>query len=148
MLGVPEPLRFTDQASALHAFAVGARCEPNSDYDSIIMANSIINSAPIVLGRSTPKARRSLAALLYRVSRELIGQDNADRLHFPPRKGGINPIRPLRWRNRAERLLRSFPGSRRPSKQLLRLLDASKLADYKHNYALPTTLHDEESGSW
>ena len=148
LLGVPEPIRFTDQASALHAFTIAAACEPPFDDDSIIMANSIINSAPILLGYRAPRARRSRAATLYQVSRELIGRENADRLRFPPRRRGISALRLLRWRNRGNRLLRRLPGSRRSMKQFSQLLDVSNLQQHEHHYALPTSLHDEDSRPW
>ena len=148
LLGVPEAIRFTDQATALHAFTIGATCEPPFDDDSIIMANSIINSAPILLGRTTPRARRSLAATLYQVSRELIGRESADRLRFPPRRRGIGALRLLRWRNRGNRLLARLPGSRSSMKQFSKLLEVSNLKRHEHHYALPTALHDEDSRPW
>ena len=147
LLGVPEPIRFTDQASALRAFATGATCEPPFDDDSIIMANSIINSAPILLGYTTPKARRSQAAILYGVSRELIGYEKADGLRYPTARG-ISPLRLLRWHNRAGRFLSRLPWSRRSTRQFRQLLAVSNLQAHEHSYALPTALHDEESRTW
>lgn len=125
LLGVPEEILFADQASAEHAFMIGGTCEPDFDDDSIILANSIINSAPILLGHRTLKARRTLAAMLYGVSRELIGEEAADQLRYPPRKNGISPVRLLRWRNRVDRYLRWLPGSRSPGRQFSQLLRAA-----------------------
>ena len=148
LLGVPEPIRFTDQASALQAFATGAACEPDFDEDSIIMANSIINSAPLLLGYRKPRARGLLASTLYQVSRELIGAENADALRFPPRARGISRLCLMRWRTYADRLLRGMPGSRGSIKQFSQLLDVSNLERFEHDYSLPTAVHDEESRPW
>ena len=153
LLGIPDELQFASKASALRAFEVPAVCEPPADDDAIIMANSIINSAPILLGRTEAKVRSKMAALLCQVSRELIGQEMADQLGFPPRRRqfGLDPIFVLRWGNLADRLLSgSVPiwpkfGWMRKFGQLL---DATNLYEYEPSYALPTSLYDEDSREW
>ena len=58
LMGIPEEILFHDEASALRAFRVGAMCEPPADDDAIIMANSIVNSAPVIVGINEPAERR------------------------------------------------------------------------------------------
>ncbi len=105
LMGVPEEIMFRDFASSTRTFEIGALCEPPPDEDSMIMANSIVNSAPIVLGITEAGARRSMAAYMYQVSRELIGNDLADRLRYPPSRL-IRELPFLRLRNFGDQMLR------------------------------------------
>ena len=47
------------------------------------MSNSLINSAPLIIGIDDPKERRSLASYVFRASRALIGDEMADSLGYP-----------------------------------------------------------------
>ena len=78
LIGVRDPLLFRSQKEGLRLYQVAAACEPSPDLDAIAMANCIVNSVPLAIGISAPKARAELSRYLYRVSRELIG-DEADR---------------------------------------------------------------------
>lgn len=150
VMGIPEAIMFTDLDSALVAFRVAAACEPLPDDDAIIMANSIVNSAPILLGINEPKERRAMAAFIYQVSRELIGDDLADAFRFP-RSKLVKRVPLVFLRNRVERIaLRVFPGllANRSLKRFNLLLDVSDLGDIEHSYALPTSLYDEDSRKW
>ena len=150
VMGIPESIMFHDQASAHRMFQVAALCEPPPDTDAIIMANSIINSAPILLGFTETQERRDMAAFIYQVSRELIGDELANAFRFP-RSRVVKQVPLLYLRNRAERIaLKLFPplAARRSRKRFNALLDASDLGEITHSYALPTTLHDEDSRDW
>ena len=150
LMGVPEEILFRDYASAVQTFRIAARCEPPPDEDAIIMANSIINSAPIVLGYSEPRERRAKAKFVYQVSRELIGDDQADRLKFPPGRW-MKELPLLRLRNLGDKLLRwVLPrlGKRRSSHRFLNMMDVSNLGEYEHSYRLPSSAFDENSRAW
>lgn len=150
VMGIPESIMFHDRASADRTFQVATMCEPAPDLDAIIMANSIINSAPIVLGFTDADERRKMAATIYQVSRELIDNELADALRYPKSRR-IKRVPMLFLRNRAEKTaLKLFPRSRasRSMKRFNLLLDASDLGESAHSYALPTTLHDEDSRDW
>ena len=150
VMGIPESIMFHDRASADRTFQVAAMCEPTPDDDAIIMANSIINSAPIVLGFTETNERRKMAAYIYEISRELIDDELADALRYPKSRR-IKRVPMLFLRNRAEKtLLKLFPPSRasRSMKRFNVLLDASDLGESAHSYALPTTLYDEDSRDW
>ena len=150
LLGVPEQIVFQDYASSVRAFEVGRLCEPPPDDDAIIMANSIINCAPIVLGITEAEARRSMASYIYQVSRELIGHDLSDQLKFPaPRLIGQLPF--LRLRNFGDRRLRRVApnrGAARSKAKFLELLDLTDLGPDGFSYSLPTVVFDEESREW
>ena len=152
LLGIPNPVRFTDEVSAKKLFRIALACEPPVDDHGIILANSIINSAPLVLGDKAGAERRSRAGVLYRLSRGLIGDDLADRLQYPPRKRfSIAPVRLLRMQAKWERaLFRMFPRlkSLDAMAKTNTLLSASDLGAYEHSFDLPTSLLDEHSDKW
>jgi hypothetical protein len=150
VMGIPETIMFQDQASAHRTFQVAAMCEPPPDEDAIILANSIINSAPIVLGFTETSERRKMAAYIYQVSRELIGDQLADAFRFPKSRL-VKHLPILALRNRAERTVLKLSSRLRANqsrKRFKALLDASDVGEITHSYALPTTLYDEDSQDW
>ena len=150
VMGIPEAILFHDQDSAHRAFRIAAMCEPPPDDDAIIMANSIINSAPILLGVTETQERREMATFIYQVSRELIGNELADSFRFPKSRF-IRQIPLLFLRNKAEQIAaKLLPplAANRSMKRFNALLDASDLGEAAHSYALPTTLYDEDSQNW
>ena len=149
IMGIPSALMFHDEASAQRTFEIGALCEPPPDEDAIIMANSIINSTPLVLGFTNPAERRAEARVFYRVSRELIGNDLANRLNYPA--AGMLPLLPLlRLKQRTFRMASHMPILRGYVKRraFTTVLDASNLNRLDHSYSLPTALLDDESRAW
>ncbi len=152
ILGVPEEIMFRDFAECLRIFKVGVLCEPEPDDDAIIMANSIVNSAPFVLGVTDPAERRSLAKFVYQVSRELIGNELADKFRFPP--GKFKKELPfLRLKNYGEAVLRTVVpkyGAIRSRRRFQELLKSASLegAGYEHSYSLPSSVFDDESHAW
>ncbi len=149
LIGIPREILFRDEESAVRAFEIGHVCEPPADEDAIIMANSIINSAPLVIGVSEVEARRKLAGYAYQISRELIGDELADTFLFPKAKRRAVPV--LRVRNRVSRLVGRVVPRWRRTKDLDRfraLVDFVNLGRLDHSYGLPTALYDEESSDW
>lgn len=149
LMGIPGELIFDDQASAIEAFEIGRLCEPPPDEDAIIMANSIVNSAPLVIGITDPAARRKLAVFVYRVSRDLIGNELSDSFLFPRSKRRVVPF--LRLQNRTKRLAgKAIPSWRRKTdlERFNALIDFVNLGRLEHSYSLPTALHDELSEEW
>jgi hypothetical protein len=149
LMGIPEELLFHDEASAVVAFEIGRLCEPTPDEDAIIMANSIVNSSPLVIGITEPKERRKLATFVYRVCRELIGDDLADGFMFPKGRRKVIPF--FRAQNRTKRLVRKVIPSWRAKTDLARfkaLVDFVNLGKLEHSYSLPTAVHDEDSAEW
>ena len=83
LMGIPEEILFEQEEDALELYAIGRMCEPPPDWDSIIMANGLVNSAPLVIGIADPAERRQLAKYVYSVSRAMIGNRLADELRYP-----------------------------------------------------------------
>ncbi len=149
LMGIPEELLFHDEASAVAAFEVGRLCEPTPDEDAIIMANSIVNSSPLVIGITEPEERRKLATFVYRVCRELIGDDLADSFLFPRSRRKVLPF--FRARNRTKRMVRKVLPTWRSKTDLARfkaLVDFVNLGKLEHSYSLPTSVYDEDSAEW
>ncbi|MCY4559319.1 MAG: oxygenase MpaB family protein [Chloroflexi bacterium] len=150
-MGIPESLLFTDYASSLLTFRIATMCEPPPDDDGIIMANSIINSAPILIGVTGHAARRYKAAQLYQVSRELIGDELAEAFKYP----APTRFRRLPW----VRLMRTAKSNtawgilpalqaRRSRRRFHDLLEVSNLSTHKLSYKLPSSLYEEDSHDW
>lgn len=149
LIGIPEDILFDDEAAAVHAFEMGRLCEPPADEDAIIMANSIVNSAPLVIGIKESAARRKLAGFAYEVSRGLIGDDLADTFLFPESRRHVVPF--FRLRTRTKRLVgKAAPRWRRKHdlERFHALIDFVNLGRLEHSYSLPTALHDEHSAEW
>lgn len=146
LMGVEPELLFEDKASALAIQRIGALCEPPPDIESILLANGLINSAPVVAGITEPAARRALAKRIYMVSRALIGNELADQLRYPPsRTFGV--LAALRWKNRGERWLhRMVPALRRRRSvgQFQRMLDVSFHDAGGISYRMPEHVHAEK----
>lgn len=145
LMGIPEALIMADEASARQVFHVARRCEPEPDLDCILLANSLVNSAPLVAGITDPAKRRDLAAHIYRVARGLLGDDLADQLRFPRRhRLDILPVLRLRARLEgwARRIIPGY-GQRRRAADFQLLMSVSFAADPANPYRLPQALHAE-----
>lgn len=148
-MGIPEELTFHDEASAVHVFEIARMCDPPPGIDAIIMANAIINSAPLVIGITKPAERQKLAAFAYGISRGLIGDTLSDSFKFP--KGRRLQVPIFRYKNRLQRMVFGMLPRARRKRDLVRfekLMDFCNLGRLEHSYALPTAVHDEDSAEW
>ena len=150
MMGLPEAMLYRDYDDALEYFRIGGLCEPDPGMESIVMANSLVNSAPLVAGITDPAARRKLVKYIFAVSRAMIGNKAADELQYPDgRSFGVLP-----W-FRMQRHYHQFLKERLP--KLTRetnftafntLLDVSALQELDIGYKLPDHVYAEESRKW
>ena len=150
LMGIPESILMRDEDEALRLFEIGRTCEPEPGVESIAMANSLIQSAPLVIGIEESAARQNLVKYVYSVSRALIGNDLADQLHYPK----TSTFGVLAWFRMQERyhgiLDRAFRGRAQSSNfsRFTSLLEASLFDEYGVSYRLPDHLYAEESGRW
>jgi hypothetical protein len=145
LMGVHPELQAATEAEALRLQRIGALCEPPPDLESILLANGLINAAPIVAGITDPAERRALVRRIYTVSRALIGEEMADQLRYP-RTGGFGTLTLLRWRNRLDQALRRLIPAfdrRRRAGQFGRMLNLSFDGGGEMSYRLPRHLHAE-----
>ena len=150
LMGIPEAILFEDEADALRLFDIGHVCEPEPELESVVMANSLINSAPLVAGITEPRERQNLTKYVFSVSRALIGSRMADQLKYPPSHSfGVLPW--FRFQSRYSRILdRMIPNAfgHRNFANFQSLIDASVYEDFGITYALPDHVYAEESSRW
>ena len=151
LLGIPEEVIFNDLQSANRIFEIGATCEPVPDYDAIIMANSIINCIPIVLGETSSSLRKRHVSMYYQISRELIGNELADKLKFPPSRR-VPTLPFIAAKHTIIRWLEKYASKGFLAKYHRQcfevLLKSSDIGLYHHSYLLPSELEDERSKKW
>jgi hypothetical protein len=148
LMGVPEDMQCGTVESALRLQRIGGMCEPPPTLEAILLANGLINSAPIVAGITSPKARDALTSYIYRVSRAMIGDELADALNYP-KMNTFGTLAFLRTKNRAEALLfKLLPalGARNRARQFQRMLDVSLHDAEGIGYRLPVHLYAEHDG--
>lgn len=153
LMGIPETILYQSEEDALELFGIARMCEPTPDYESIAMANSLVNSAPLVIGISEPAERRHLAKYVYSVSRPLIGNRLADELEYPwtPTFGVLAWFR---LQNRFQKLSEEFVprllhrASSSNFKNFTSLLQAAAYDDAGISYRLPDHAYAEESSRY
>ena len=150
LMGIPQTILFRDAEEALKLYDVGLICEPSSQIESVVMAHSLVNSAPLIAGVAEPQARRSLARYVYRVSRGLIGQETADALMYPPlSSSGV--VTWFKLQQRYNHILgKLFLGRRQDSNfaRFTSLLETSLFDEEGIRYTLPDHVYAEESTTW
>ena len=150
LMGIPETILFHDADEALKLYDVGLMCEPDAPMESVVMAHSLVNSAPLIAGRTEPEDRRQLAQYVYRVSRGLIGKETAQSLMYPP----VSCFGVIWWFKIQQRyghiLGKLFPRRRQNSNftRFTSLLDTSLFDDEGIRYTLPDHVYAEESTKW
>ena len=125
-------------------------CEPVPSPASVVLANSLVNSAPLVVGIEDSQERHKLAQYIYKVSRTLIGDPLANQLNFPKQSTfGVLPwFRILAKCNRI--MSRFFPKAAGKSNHanFTALLSGSRYDDEGITYDLPDHVYAEESSNW
>ncbi len=145
LMGVPDALLFRDEAEARETFRVGYMCEPPFGVEAIAMANSVINSAPLVIGIEDKDERRALISYGYRLSRALLGDELADQLMFPKNRTA-GALVYLRFRRRIQEFIDVFREAKGLRTQnFITLLDISELNEEGISYRLPDELHGDAS---
>ena len=150
LMGIPDTILLEDEQDALALFRVGLMCEPPPGLESVVMANALINAAPLVIGQAEPEQRRGLAKYVYHVSGALIGKEMARALSYPnTQTWGVLPL--FRMDVRYKQLMgKLFPkrAGRMRSNDFTGLLGASAYDDVGISYATPDQAHAEESAFW
>ena len=148
-MGIPETILYTDEKDALRLHEIGSVLEPPPTDDSVIMANALINSAPLVAGIKDEKQRRFLVQdRIYPISRALVGDEIANRLNYPHsrklRTMGI--LLQYRLDQRYKRFLSRM--LRRSDSTIDTVLGVSFYDDAGIPYHLPDHVHSEQASKW
>ena len=150
LMGIPETILFQEADDALELYDIGHMCEPDCPMESIVMAHSLINSAPLIAGITDPVGRQKLARYLYRISRSLIGKEAADALQYP-QLSSFGAVWWFRMQKRYGDILgKLLPGRREDSNftQFTSLLETSLFDEEGIRYTLPDHVYAEESRKW
>ena len=149
-MGIPNTILFREGADALELYDIGHMCEPLTEEESIGMAHSLINSAPLIAGVTTPEDRRKLTKYVFRLSRGLIGKTVADELQFPP----VSSFAAVPWWRLQEvyaQVMSKLVPGRDQEYNLNRftgLLETSVFDEAGISYRLPDHVYAEESSKW
>ncbi len=147
LMGIPESILFTDETEALHLHKVASMCEPPISDESIIMANALINSAPLVAGVTEPDQRSAMAEKqIFPLSRALIGDEMADQLRFPKSKTHAVLFQ-FKWLQRWQRMMAKI-NRRLESDSFSQLLAISAYDDAGISYKVPDHKYSERSSQW
>ena len=150
LMGIPETILFRDEEEALKLYDIGLICEPDAPIESIVMAHSLINSAPLIAGMTSPKDRERLPNYVYRISRGLIGRETSERLMYPSFPSfGVVPW--FRFQQRYGHILNKLlPGRAQDSNytRFTSLLETSVFDEEGIRYTLPDHVYAEESTKW
>ena len=146
LMGIPDSIIFTDEDDALDIYRIGGMCEPAPTVDSIVMANALIKSAPLVAGIEDRDEREKLVRkIIYPISRALVGHELADQLNFPKR-GGKSTLIMYRLAQSARTLKSRSNGKGMDA--FSTLLATSAYEDSGLSYRLPTHAYAEQSNEW
>ena len=155
LMGIPETILYEGEEDALELFRLGVLCEPIPSTESVVLANSLVNSAPLVAGITSSDERRSLSGYVYHVSRALIGNELANQLNYPPEPAFFaTSFAVLAWfrlTQKYESLMRKlFPSRARTSDfaNFSALFDVTNYDEEGISYRLPTHVYAEESKHW
>ena len=150
LMGIPDTILFRDGAEALDLYDIGLMCEPRSETESVVMAHSLINSAPVVAGMTDPEQRRALAKYVYRLTRGLIGKELADSLDFPHGSsiGVVAHFRPTEIFDRFMDNLFPARASKSSFNRFSGLLETSVFDEGGISYRLPDHVYAEQSSKW
>ena len=148
LMGIPETILFEDEAAALRVFEIGRLCEPPPSLESVVLASSLINSAPLFAGLTESDERRKLASYIGQISRALIGDALADELMYPE-SATFGILWKFRTLNRIERIMGMLKTGRPPeTANLTTILDVSMFDRDGISYKLPDHVYAERSSQW
>ena len=150
LMGIPETILYRNEEHALRIFEIGGMCEPSPSLESVAMANSLVNSAPLVIGIEDSEERSNLSGYVYKVSRALIGDELADELMYP-RSSSFGVLSWFRMQSRFSKLMdRVLPHHMQDEnfKHFTTLLEASLFDEAGITFRLPDHIYSERSKRW
>ena len=151
LMGIPESILYETEEGALRLFRIGLLCEPTPGIESVALANSLVNSAPLVAGVTVPAERSDLASYVYHISRALIGNDLAGQLQYPRKQRFVTSVGVLtwfRWKQRYDALAQKLVPGRTGGDAFTTLFDISNYDEEGIGYRLPTHVYSERSEQW
>ena len=148
LMGIPESILYDTEENALKLFELGRVIEPPPSMESIVLASSLINSAPLFAGLTEAPERRKLADYIAQISRALIGDETADQLMFPEKtaRGALLKFRLANLVDAGINLVN--PTRAKYNNNLTTILGISAFDEEGISYRLPDHQYAEESSEW
>ena len=147
LMGIPDSILFKDEDEALELIRIGTQCEPPPTEDSIVMANTLLNSAPLVAGITDPDEREKLVTnVIYPVSRSLVGKDLSNQLQFPLTGGVPFPLLAYRLERCFSKLKERLGFAN--SGAFMELFKISAYDDAGISYRLPDRIESDRASYW
>ena len=148
LMGIPESILYDTEENALRLFEIGRVIEPPPDVESIVLASSLINSAPLFAGLTDAPERRKLANYIAQISRELIGDETADQLMYP-KKTSRGALLKFRFANLVDAGMNFVnPTRAKYNNNLTTILGISAFDEDGISFKMPDHHHAEESSEW
>ena len=151
LIGIPETIMYKDHDDAVKLFDIGLMCEPPPSLESVIVAHSLLNQAPLLARTaSDPASRRKEARYVYRLSGALIDKELAKALNYP-NAHSFGVVQAFWLRERLGKLLdKLIPGysTNRNLRKYEFLLQTSVYDQKGIRYELPDSVYSEESRDW
>ena len=145
LMGIPETILYTDGADAEKIYKISYLCEPQTDADSIAVANGLIQAIPSVADVTDPAETQKLTGLAYKLSRALIGNQLAERFEFP-KTSVIGALFMYRMKQRLQRALKG--GQLVRSGNFTQLLQISVYDEHGLSYKMPDHVKHSISNPW
>ena len=148
LMGIPDTILFRDEQHALEVFEIGRLCEPPPSLESMVLASSLVNTAPLFAGMTESQARRKMAGYIAQVSRALIGNALADALNYP-KSSTFGILWKFRLLTHIENVMRRLaPGRFQDRSNMTTILDVSMFDREGISYRLPDHFYAEQSSKW
>ena len=148
LMGIPESILYDTEENALRLFELGRVIEPAPSMESIVLASSLINSAPLFAGLTEAPERRKLASYIAEISRALIGDETADQLLYPE-KTTRSALLKFRFANMVDAGFNLVnPTRAKYNNNLTTILGISAFEKEGISFRLPDHHHAEESSDW
>ena len=145
LMGVPETILHSNRQEAQKLFEIGMKCEPPPDDDAVAISNAVIQSIPLVAGLTDPGEQNSMRELAYKISRALVGNQVADRLHFP-KNVSMGILHMYRAKQLSVYLTKDVQLIK--SENFLQLLNVSQYDEVGMSYKMPDHVLASKSSEW
>lgn len=145
VMGVPETILYTNREEAARIYHITSLIEPETGKESVVMANTLIDSAPKLSGITDPTEAKELIEFAHRLSRALLGDRMGDQLGF--KKG--NTFGLLFTHRMKQRFMRARTRERQLRfNNFEQMLKISLYDNLGISYKMPDHVKQDKSSDW
>ncbi len=151
LMGLPDELLryFESEEKADHLRKLAMICEPPPCSDAVIVAGQYFDAIPILANMHDPKKQKKFTSALYRLSRALVGDRQANALGFP-NQSTFGVLELFKAQQKMKRVAaRVFPGVQPFAfTNYVELLDRSIYDDAGISYRMPDAVKESATTPW